>query len=335
FSIFLDRSFGIAWVPGVADSIPFVSFLAPLEYRDILANDSSIGSVAVVNDVSPAFAVNVITDTRLYVRHCVQPAIDDGSTTLTEIYSAAIETSLQTNVASRVQIADGSALDCPELYAALDNAISSQVFIERLGAAINQNVGSLRFSQTGGLYRPHFQEFSDNEIQFIKGILWDQALKSKTQDFGSDGSSALGVMVKDQAVRSKVVDPSSPAQKVFEMINRLIGFIEASSFLILPLMVFALLFGKPGFSLATSCLMLLIWTQLWHPITRILTRFMEVQAPQISSANIETIQQSVSYIEHSIILEDMGYMLLCVAALFGLFLIYGCLSVAFAGLQHH
>ncbi|MEO1020309.1 MAG: conjugal transfer protein TraG N-terminal domain-containing protein, partial [Pseudomonadota bacterium] len=237
----LEDSFGLADRRITTDNSALVSVRAPLAYRDLLTNHRAMGNDAVVTAGSPPIPVNVVTDARRYVKKCVAPALDDGVINIAQIYSSPIDTALQTSVAAGVRTAAGANVNCPALFAALDAAMGSTAFLNQFEEAMNRHYGRYPGdSQTGGRYRTALQDLADDEVDFIKGILWDQAFKLGTDNFGADGSGASRLAAKDDALMHRLEDSRGQAEIVFETMSMLIGFIEAWSFGIMPIMILIL-----------------------------------------------------------------------------------------------
>lgn len=326
----MENALGLADKRITADNQALVSIRAPLAYEEVISDQKLFAPSAELPS-----GLSATTDAAQYVKTCVAYELRKGVREKAELLSEPVASILApTTAASSFTGSNGTAYTCASAWAQLQTDLASTAFLEGMTDALDAHFGRYAGDTTiGARYRTALQTLVTDEAAFVANLVWWNALDlglSKAYEDGGGGARAAAI---DDALIQRLQNSRGTAEIVFETMSSIIGFIEAWSFAIMPIMILVMVFGTMGFKLASKYFWLLIWIQLWHPTILIVVDYMEARSLALASSNTVSITATRAFIEQSLRLEDTGYLMLSMATMLSMFLIYGSSAVFGTGLQ--
>lgn len=318
----LEDSLGLADKRITTDNSALVSVRAPLAYNEIVTNKERLGDAGQNTN-----GVDILNDAEQYVEDCVTSELKFQNVTHAQLISNPIDTAFQSTALDSISTPSGT-YTCASLWILLNEAMDSTEFLDAIPGRIDEIFGRYAGdTDTGARYRTALQSLVPDEGDFIKSLVWMHAMDKGYNNLAAAGGGGTSAAAISDALSHRLQNSRGQAEIVFETMSMTISFIEAWSFAIMPLMILVLVFGTLGWGLATKYFWLLIWIQLWHPTILIVVDFMEGQSSSMAASASASIAQTAAFLEQSMRLEDIGYLMLSMATMLSMFIIYGSSSV--------
>lgn len=297
---------------------------APLAYQEVLWDDDKLGSAAIL----PTSKLNVFVDMRNYISKCIVSDITKSKTSLSEQISAAVDSGLKSNSAILVAYSTGGEDTCGKMFDKLNADLGSKAFIDGINAKMSDHFAKFKGDKTmGPRYWTALGNLVEDRKQFIKALLWSRALDAGVANVTESGSGGASSVAFSDALKHRLQNNRGTVQVLFETMPMMIGFIEAWSFSIMPIMIIVMVFGSIGAKLAAKYFWLLVWIQLWHPTILIVMDFMDAKSRTLAGAAVNTINRYDIFINEIYRLEDTGYLMLGMSTMLSMFLIYGSSAI--------
>lgn len=307
-----------------------VSLRSPTVYKAILTDQKFIGTGAQLPN-----GLNSIKDPQNYVQECVAYAIKNGVRTRAAINAGAFDTNLRVpNFYFSVAGTNGINYGCQDYYDAISSGIESSAFEVRLRDAINSQFGRYKNdSTTGQQYQNALDRLVRDRTDFYKAAIWESALANAAASYDTAGGGGSSAVALADAINQKLENSRGLAAMTFEYMSNTIGFVEAWSLSIMPIMVLVMLLGPMGTRLGGKYLWLLVWIQLWYICILITLGYMDAQARNISYNATTSIANFTGFMQQILRLQDVGYQQLSSVSMLSMFLIFGASAVFGTALQ--
>lgn len=311
------------------DNGTIVGLRAPLAIEEVLTNEAASGAVLKLPN-----GLSLMSDTKKYVADCLAPALQKGGLSEEEIYNKPIPLWGATNYPFPILGSDGIARTCAEYYTAIFDQLETDEFKRSLRAAINTRFGRYKDDTTTGTrYEQALSRLVADPASFYRALVLSNALGKTAADYTVAGSGGSQEAALQDALRQRREASRGKAAMTFETIHQMVGFIEAWSFCIMPLMVLVMLLGPAGTRLGVKYFWLLVWVQLWFPTILIVLGYLDAQSLNLATKSVGTIAGANAFLESMLKLQDVGYMYLSMATMLSMFLIYGASAVFGTALQ--
>lgn len=306
-----------------------VGLRAPLAIEEVLTNEAAGGAALRLPN-----GLNLMTDTKKYVGDCLAPALQKGTLSGEKIYNQPISLWGATTYPFPVVGTDGVARTCAAYYTAIFDQLGTPAFTKALRSALNLRFGRYKDDTTTGTrYEQALQRLVSDPQAFYRSVVLSAALGKTAADYTVAGSGGSQEAALQDALRQRREGSRGKAAMMFETIHQMVGFIEAWSFCIMPLMVLVMLLGPGGTRLGAKYFWLLIWVQLWFPTILIVLGYLDAQSINLATKSVGTIAGANAFLEAMLKLQDVGYMYLSMATMMSMFLIYGASAVFGTALQ--
>lgn len=306
-----------------------VGLRAPLAIEEVLTNEAAGGAALRLPN-----GLNLMTDTKKYVADCLAPALQKGTLSGEKVYNQSISLWGATTYPFPVVGTDGVARTCATYYSAIFDQLGTSAFTKSLRSALNVRFGRYKDdTTTGARYDQALQRLVSDPQAFYRAVVLSAALGKTAADYTVAGSGGSQEAALQDALKQRREGSRGKAAMMFETIHQMVGFIEAWSFCIMPLMVLVMLLGPSGTRLGAKYFWLLIWVQLWFPTILIVLGYLDAQSINLATKSVGTIAGANAFLEAMLKLQDVGYMYLSMATMMSMFLIYGASAVFGTALQ--
>lgn len=306
-----------------------VGLRAPLAIEEVLTNEAAGGAALRLPN-----GLNLMTDTKKYVADCLAPALQKGTLSGEKVYNQPISLWGRTTYPFPVVGTDGVARTCATYYTAIFDQLGTSAFTKSLRSALNVRYGRYKDdTTTGARYDQALQRLVSDPQAFYRAVVLSAALGKTAADYTVAGSGGSQEAALQDALKQRREGSRGKAAMMFETIHQMVGFIEAWSFCIMPLMVLVMLLGPGGTRLGAKYFWLLIWVQLWFPTILIVLGYLDAQSINLATKSVGTIAGANAFLEAMLKLQDVGYMYLSMATMMSMFLIYGASAVFGTALQ--
>lgn len=325
----VETTMGPADVSISMDNGTIVGLRAPLAIEEILTNEAASGAVLRLPN-----GLSLMNDTKRYVADCLAPALQKGGLTEEQVYNQSINLWGATSYPYPIVGSDGIARTCAEYYSAIFDQLDTEDFKKSLRSALNTRFGRYKDDTTTGTrYEQALGRLITDPAAFYRAVALSSALGKTAADYTVAGSGGSQEAALQDALRQRREASRGKAAMTFETIHQMVGFIEAWSFCIMPLMVLVMLLGPGGTRLGVKYFWLLVWVQLWFPTILIVLGYLDAQSLNLATKSVGTIAGANAFLESMLKLQDVGYMYLSMATMLSMFLIYGASAVFGTALQ--
>lgn len=326
----IGDNIGISDLSMTIDNGAIVALRAPTIYQSILTRPNATGQAAALPN-----GLNVISDPATYAKECLGYAIKNGIRQRTDVYGGAIDTQVRVpNFYFMVAGSNGINYACQDYYDAITAGIDSSAFEVTLRQVINEQFGRYaNDTTTGQQYQNALDRLVSNRHDFYKAVVWETALAKAGANYDAPGGGGSTAVALADALNQRMENSRGTAAMMFESIHTTVGFVEAWSLSIMPLMVLVMLLGPIGTKIGGKYLWLLVWVQLWFPCILIVLGYLDVEARNISYSATTSLAALNGFMSQLMRLQDMGYSQLSMVTMLSMFLIFGASAVFGTALQ--
>jgi len=330
-STMLTENLGLDSTSVTMDNGHLIALRAPMVYAQVITDKDFQGEAAQFDSgLSPT------KDTIRYVQSCLSWANKSASATA-KMHQMQNEllTGLRVDAAAMtVGASNGLVYECGDLFDALMEGFESTWFQDSLNSSINRFFGTYQdYSTTAQRYQTALENIVPDVTRFYALTAFANAFAEAPNDLTQAAGGGSQEAALQDALAQKREKNHGTAAIVFETISYTIGFMEAWSFSIIPMVLLLLMLGSVGAKISVKYFWMLVWIQLWYPTILIVMGYLDASMDGISVSAMTSISNYNAFMRELGRLQDVGYMNFSMATALSMFLVFGTSSALGAAMQ--
>ena len=330
-STMLTENLGLDSTSVTMDNGHLVALRAPMVYAQVITDKDFQGTAAQFDSgLSPT------KDTIRYVQSCLSWANKSASATakMHQLQNEQLSDLRIDAAAMTVGASNGLIYECDALFDALMEGFESTGFQDALNTSINQFFGKYQDdTTTAQRYQTALENIVPDVTRFYALTAFANAFAEAPNDLIQAAGGGSQEAALQDALAQKREKNYGAAAIVFETISYTIGFMEAWSFSIIPMVLLLLMLGSVGAKISVKYFWMLVWIQLWYPTILIVMGYLDASMDGMSVSAMTSVSNYNAFMRELARLQDVGYMNFSMATALSMFLVFGTSSALGAAMQ--